>query len=89
MRIRPGSAHPWIVESETNIEGFFVEICRISYRPLAALIAASPDLLAACKPLMLQVVGELPELGYVRDNNRSRAAVGAIKAAIKKAEGLE
>lgn len=40
------------------------------------------EILAKASALMEFVVGELPRTGYMRDNDKSRAAIGELRAAI-------
>jgi hypothetical protein len=38
----------------------------------------------AARELLTHRVGELPTLGYIKDNDRTRAAIGRLAAAVKK-----
>jgi len=58
------------------------EMFRTAYptpTPAAPDVAGLADL---CAELMTQVEGELPTLGYLRDNNKSRETIGRIKDAL-------
>lgn len=44
--------------------------------------AAVAELIAACDELMSHRFGELPYQGWLRDNDRSRASIGALAEAL-------
>lgn len=43
-RVNPDLSHPWVVQCPTNIRGLLGDVCTVSYRPDAFLIAAAPEL---------------------------------------------
>ena len=67
-RIKEGSSHPWIVESETNVSGHYAELGSFSYKPFAELVAAAPELI-----YIAELADEiLSGTTYVSDNKKSQ-----------------
>lgn len=79
--IQKGSAHPWVVECATTIPGILGAVCKVDYQPNAALIAAAPDMLAALRMVVVDMVDD----GWCPPADDARMV--AIQAAIAKATG--
>lgn len=70
--------HPWVVQCPTNIPEIVGTVCEVGYKPNALLIAAAPDLLAACNDALHGLRIDAPE---------RVDEIDALEAAIAKAEG--
>lgn len=72
-RVNKKESHPWIVECETQFPNVWAEVAKVSYKPYASLISATPKLYEVCK--------------YLAENGWNAGVTEMAREAMTKTEG--